>query len=321
MIKLPVMSSNKLLYLSIFSFVFVSSFALSVTKVSQFYKPQVITISDSHQSVEFPPVPILVNSMNSPTFSAESVLAIDVDSGVSLYEKNPEIKLLPASTTKMITALTALDYYGLDDVVKIENIKVEGQKMGLKEGEEISIRDLISGLLIYSANDAAEALASNFCNPRSLTKISSCGREYFIQAMNDKANDLHLDNTYFTNPTGLEGLGHLTTARDLTRIAIEGMKNPFFRNIVGTKQTTVISLDGKTKHKLVNLNELLEEVNGVLGVKTGWTENAKENLVTYVERDGRRIVITVLRSDDRFADTKELINWIFENYRWKSVRI
>lgn len=260
----------------------------------------------------FPPIPVLrAGGINSPDLTAESVLVIDVNSGVSLYEKNPDEKLLPASTTKIITALVALDHYKLNDVIKVGKMDVVGQKMGLVEHEEITVEDLISGMMIYSANDAAEALANAFPG----------GRELFVDAMNDKARQLNLDNTLFTNPSGLDGLGLKTTARDLARESVVAMQIPFFKQVVGTKEKLVTSVDGIYKHKLTNINELVGEVPGVLGIKTGWTENAKENLVSYVERDGHEVVFVVLKSSDRFGETKSLIEWVYGNFEWKKVSI
>ncbi len=322
MFKIAKISPLNLLYLSIFSFVFIASFALSINKAVNIREPRVEIVREISKIEKFPSLPILKSSQNAPDLTAESILALDVNSGVVLYQKNPNELLFPASTTKMLTALTALDYYDLDSLVTIRNIRVDGQKMKLQEGEEISIRDLIQGLLIYSANDAAEALAQNYCIPQSDPAIEpECGRDLFINAMNKKAKSINMDNTHFVNPTGLDNEGHLTTARDLSRLAIEGMKNPFFREIVGTKETTVLSLNGNIKHKLTNLNQLLGEVNGVLGIKTGWTENAKENLVTFIDRDNNDIVIVLLKSDDRFGETKKLINWIYENFEWRKVNI
>lgn len=317
--KLPKLDSSRLLYLSAISFVFISSFSLSLTKIGRSRQVEVSSKVLGDQT--FPPVPILKGDPEKPQVSAMSIFAVDVDSGVFLYKKNEDERFFPASTTKMITALTALDYYDLENTIEVHGVKVEGQKMGLLEGEKISIRDLISGLLIYSANDAAEALAYSYCFPGQPKTPKNCGRAAFIEAMNLKAKQLNLDNSNFVNPSGLDSIGHLTTAKDLSRIAIAGMKNPFFRSVVGTKEETVISQDGRIKHKLVNLNELLGTVNGVLGVKTGWTENAKENLVTYIDRDGKKVVIVLMGSDDRFGDTKRIIDYIYTNYEWKSVRI
>jgi D-alanyl-D-alanine carboxypeptidase len=182
--------------------------------------------------------------------------------------------------------------------------------MGLINGEKMKVEDLLYGLLVYSANDAAEVLAQNYPG----------GRDAFVGAMNAKAVELHLENTSFKNPTGLDGNGHVTTARDLIRGASLAMQIPEFARIVGTKQAVVKSENGKIVHRLTNINELLGVVEGVLGVKTGWTENARENLVTYIERDNKKIMIALLGSQDRFGETKELIDWIFANYAWKEVK-
>ena len=189
-------------------------------------------------------------------------------------------------------------------------VKVEGQKMGLVSGEEIMFSDLLSGLLIYSANDAAEVLASNYPG----------GRELFIDLMNKKVKDLGLTNTHFGNPTGLDNGEQYTTTRDLIVVSKYAMKNPVFAELVGTKEKVVKSIDGKYSHKLININKLLGNVDGVTGVKTGWTENARENLVTEVSRDGKKIMIVVLGSSDRFGETTELINWIYGNYTWEEVK-
>jgi len=317
MLKFPKISSANLLYLSIFSFVFIASSAITL---ANFRSKEVVAVKAPIvlEDKQFPALPILVGNNTLPELSASSVLAQDLDSGVILFEKNADVKLFPASTTKMITALTASDYYKLEDVLRVSGIAVTGQKMGLLEAEEISVHDLLTGLLIYSANDAAEVLAANYCE---IVDIKICGRDIFIAAMNMKARELHLNNSNFVNPTGLDSLGHYSTSRDLVRIAREVMNNHYLRKTVSTKEETVSSSDGKFKHKLVNLNELVGEVDGVLGVKTGWTEYAKENLVTYVDRDGKKIIIAVLGSDDRFGETKTLINWIYDNYEWKQINI
>jgi D-alanyl-D-alanine carboxypeptidase len=119
----------------------------------------------------------------------------------------------------------------------------------------------------------------------------------------------------------LDENGHYSTAKDLVRVAEVAMKNPRFAEIVGTKEIVAKSVDGKNLHKLVNINALLGNVEGVLGVKTGWTENARENLVTYLERDNHKIMIALLGSQDRFGETKEIIDWIFRNYQWREVKL
>lgn len=258
----------------------------------------------------FADIPTIKEKSSFPIVSAQAALAVDLNSGITLYEKDADKKLLPASTTKIITALVAMEYYPLDTIITVENVNVVGQKMNLIKGERISVNDLLYGLLVYSANDAAEVLAQNYLG----------GREGFIYAMNQKAKEFYLTNSYFSNPAGLDGNGHYSTARDLVRISWIAMKNPLFSTIVGTKEKTVTSEDGKIVHRLTNINKLLNEEEGILGVKTGWTEEARENLVTYVERDGKKVLIAVLGSQDRFGETTELISWIFNNYEWKEVK-
>lgn len=307
--KLLVKKNNGFFFLML-SFVFIASSALALSPVGPTVYQKVSAIISKK---EFPPNPVILKDATFPIFSAQGVLAVDLASGVALFEKDADKALLPASTTKIVTALVAMNSFNKDDVIEIGNIVVEGQKMGLKKGEKIKVTDLLYGLLVYSANDAAEALAQNFPG----------GRDNFILAMNDFAKSLHLENTNLTNPSGLDGYGNhiVSTARDLIRISAYAMKNSEFAKIVGTKEITVKSVDGKVVHKLANVNQLLEKVPGVLGVKTGWTESARENLVTYIERDGHKIMIAVLGSQDRFGETKELINWIFANYSWQEVRL
>lgn len=297
---------RNLLFLSLFSFVFIASSALAISKGTEMYLEKKAIVSKS-----FTPIPVLSEEAGFPVLSAQAALAVDLDAGTILYEKNPEKPLLPASTTKIVTALVAMDYYPMDAVIKVGRVSIEGQKMGLIQGEEITVKSLLYGLLIYSANDAAEVLATNFPG----------GRDMFINVMNLKASELHLENTSFSNPSGLDGNGHHSTAKDLIRVAEVAMREPLFREMVAIEEKRVTSVDGTIEHRLVNINELLGEVEGVLGVKTGWTENARENLVTYIERDGKKIMIVLLSSQDRFGETEELINWIFDNYEWKEVKL
>lgn len=296
----------KLLYLSLLSFLLVSTTAISMSGNLNLESVKK-NFGVGHRN--YAKLPELKENVKYPVVSAQSAIAFDVNSGVSLYEKNPDKKLLPASTTKIVTALVSLDIYQMDQVLKVGKVRVEGQKMGLIEGEEIKYKDLLDGLLIYSANDAAEVLAQNYIG----------GRDMFIALMNKKAKDLGMKNSHFTNPVGLDGSDHYSTARDLAIISKYAMRNKTFAEVVGTRESLVKSVDGKYSHKLVNINKLLGSVDGVLGVKTGWTENARENLVTFIERDDKKVMMVVLGSSDRFGETTELINWIYDNYEWNEV--
>lgn len=297
------------LYFVAITFVFVSTTAMSLTNkldVQKNNQPKIIAFDKL-----FPPNPVLKSSANFPVLSAQGVIVTDLNSGVTLYEKNPDQKLLPASTTKIITALVAFDAFSLDQIVTVpKGIVVEGQKMGLFVGEKIKVEDLIYGLLVYSANDAAMTLAMSY----------PAGYDAFISAMNQKAQSLHMNNTSFENPVGLDGRNQTTTARDLFWASEVAMRNSEFAKIVGTRQITFTDATGKIKYNLKNVNELLGNVPGVLGIKTGWTEVARENLVTYYDNDGKKMIIVVLGSQDRFGETKELIKWVLENYDWQEVK-
>jgi D-alanyl-D-alanine carboxypeptidase (penicillin-binding protein 5/6) len=303
----------KLFLLSILSFLFISASTLAISRLGKEEKNDVLGNSQEIEDLgasELPLLPTFTGKSPEPQLTANAIYVLDSQSQVTLYEKNPDLRVLPASTTKMVTALVSLDYFLPDEVIVVGNeVFVEGQKMGLVPGEKIMVEDLLYGLLVYSGNDAAEVLAKNYPG----------GRSSFVSAMNLKAKELNLENTSFYNPSGLDGNGHMTSARDLARVAIFGMKNSLFRKIVGTESTIVEDVDGNFRHKLVNLNELLGKEEGVLGVKTGWTESALENLVTYIEKDDKKIIIVVLGSQDRFGETKKLIDWVFENYEWKNV--
>lgn len=239
-----------------------------------------------------------------PALSAKAAYAVDIGSGKILFSKNIKEPLLPASTTKIATALVSLSHYNLDDVLTVNVRDVDGHKMGLRNGEKITVRSLLYGLLVFSGNDAAEVLAANYPG----------GRENFVSAMNSLAKSIGLENTNFKNPVGFDEYLHFSTAEDLVKAAVYAVKNPVFSEIVSTREMKVTSVDGKIVHKLDNINELLGKIPGVVGVKTGWTVNAGEALVTLVERDGHKVMLSVLSSDDRFGETEKLIDWIYLNY-------
>jgi len=166
---------------------------------------------------------------------------------------------------------------------------------------------LLYGLLVQSANDAATVLAQNYPG----------GEDAFIAAMNNKAVSLGLTATHFTNASGLDAYGHYTTAHDLALIAAAAMTNPVFKKIVATQGISVSDVDFTITHELTTINQLLGVVPGLAGVKTGWTEQAGECFVAYVDRGGRQFIIVVLGSDDRFGETQQLIDWVFANFQFQ----
>lgn len=240
--------------------------------------------------------------------SAEGVIVYDLESGVTLYGRNSDEVLSPASTTKIMTALVALEHYALEDVVTVETVANSGQIMGLVPGEQITVENLLYGALIHSGNDAAWALAEHYDG----------GVEKFVEAMNEKATALHLTNSHFTNPVGYDDPSHKMSAMDLTRLSAYALTNKTIAKIVAIPQITISDATHSRFHALTNVNALLGKIPGVAGIKTGWTEDAGENLVTLVERDNHRVIIVVLKSLNRFSDTEMLINWVFANYTWQT---
>jgi len=236
-------------------------------------------------------------------------VVIDVDSGVILYQKFPSQRLLPASTTKIMTALVALENYQLNDVLEVGKLKVDGNLIGLKEGEQLTVENLLYGLLVGSGNDAAQVLGENFAE----------GTTGFVWAMNQKAAGLKLENTHFTNSIGLDEEGHYSTAIDLAKLATVALKNPVFSRIVSTPDWLITDITGTAVHKLKNTNELVGKIEGVRGIKTGWTQNAGECLVALTERNGRKIISVILGSGNRFRETETLISWTFQNFDWRAI--
>lgn len=268
---------------------------------------------DGHPLLALPPAPspapYPINVQNVyPSFeiTATGVIVLDVDSGVYLYKRNEDELLSPASTTKILTALVALEAFELDDIVTVGSVTNSGQVMNLVSGERITVENLLFGALVQSGNDAAWALAEHFPG----------GVGAFVQAMNQKAKDLYLTKSTFTNPVGYDDPNHKMTPTDLARLGSIALDNHEIAKMVAIPQITVSDVTHTHFHPLTNVNQLLGKIPGVGGIKTGWTEEAGENLVTLVERDGHRVIIVVLKSQDRFADTIFLINWVFANYRW-----
>lgn len=259
------------------------------------------------------PYPVNVTGTFPYDLTAQGVLVVDLPSGVILYQKNPHLRLSPASTTKIMTALVALENFNLDQVLTVKTVETRGRVMGLFSGENITAENLLYGALVHSANDAALALAENFPG----------GKDSFVKKMNEKAVEFNLENTYFVNPIGFESSGQYSSAFDLFRLTINSLQNKTFTKMVGTPSITVHDQEFQHFHFLQNVNELLGRVPGVAGVKTGFTENAGEcliNLAKRQEREEREILTVVLKSEDRFQETEALFNWVFLNHRWEEIR-
>lgn len=274
------------------------------------------------QAIEIPNFPLTdypvnVTKTEVPFLTAQAAVVMDRDSAVLMSGKNEQVKLLPASTVKIMTALVALDFYDLNNILTVEEVNGQGQDMKLVKREEISVENLMYGVLVASANDAASVLAQKYPG----------GEQGFMAAMNNKAKELNLNDTYFANPTGLDSdeWGNLlparsyTTALDLARLASWAMRNEVLAKMVATPRITVSDTSGRRQHQLYSINELLGYLPGIKGIKTGWTEEAGECLASYTEREGRGIITVVLGSGNRFGETARLVEWAFSNHQWEKI--
>lgn len=236
---------------------------------------------------------------------AESAIVIDASSGKVLYEKNAYKKLGMASTTKIMTGICGIEFGNLDGEVKVSSraAGVEGSSMYLKAGERISLRDVITGLMLVSGNDAATAVAEAVAG-------SEGG---FVLLMNQKAHEIGAHNTCFQNPHGLSDPGHYTTAFDLAKITAYAMKNPVFSEIVSQKSAVVESVGG-SKRTLSNHNKLLRLYEGCIGVKTGFTKATGRCLVSAAERDGLKLICVTLNDGNDWNDHMAMLDKGFLNY-------
>lgn len=280
-----------------------------------FVKPAIVARQES-QASPVPlvpptphPIPLKTTTVTPPDLTASGIVIMDADSGTILYEKNPDERLAPASTTKIMTALITLKNYDLEDVVTVKTVITEPQIMGLYSGEKITVENLLLGTMIHSANDAAFALAEH--SPGGVTE--------FVSLMNAEAQKLGLTNTMYANPIGFDDENQYTTSKDLAKLASAALKNKVLTKIVGYPQITVSDTTHTYFHSLKNVNQLLGKTPGVSGLKTGFTQEAGECLVATAERNGHKIVTVLLKSGDRFGETEQLITWAFNNFIWQEV--
>lgn len=237
-----------------------------------------------------------------PEISARAALLYDLTTGKTLFEKSSSEKLPIASLTKIMTAIIALENKKKDDQHIVSRQDLVGENsMGLTAGETFTLEELLYGLMLASGNDAAETLASNY----------GFGRANFIKAMNDKAKALGLANTYFTNPSGLEGDGgQYSTAYDLFVITNYAISNfALFRKVISTFQYVIPYTQNHKALYLENDTNLLTSYLGVKGVKTGYTPEAGLCLVTYLEHEGHKIIGVLLGSSDRRGEMKKLLDY------------
>lgn len=246
-----------------------------------------------------------------PIVTAPSYILVDVNTNKILVGQNENNKIYPASITKLVTALTALNIYPLNEVITINEEYSEGKNMELKLGEKITVESLVDALLVYSANDAAFTLA----------KHHSQGISGFVQQMNLLVDKYNLQNTHFVNFDGLQNENHFSSVYDLSQIGRLAIQNPTIKEIVKTKEITVSNIDNTIQHHLISTNELLDVVPEIEGLKTGWTPEAKDCFIGLINLNGHYLISVVAQSDDRFSDTKTIIDWAKKNIYWQEVSI
>ena len=237
--------------------------------------------------------------------SARRAYVLDAVSGRELFVRNPDERSLIASTTKIMTALIVCEQCNVLDRMRIpkEAVGIEGSSMYLKEGEVLTLQELLYGLMLSSGNDAAVALAI-YCGGTV---------EGFAELMNDKARNLGLTGTHFENPNGLDSPGHYSTARDLAKLAAYAMKNPIFYKTVSAKSVRI------GDRCLTNHNKLLWKLEGADGVKTGFTKAAGRILVSSATRQGRRIIGVTIDAPDDWNDHCQLLNEGFARYQDRKI--
>ena len=244
-----------------------------------------------------------------PSLSGESAIVVDLDRREVIYAKNPHKRQLMASTAKLMTALVAVEHAPLDKIVAVplEATLVEPNHMGLKAGEKLTVRELLYGMLLDSGNDAAETIAAGVGG--------TGGRTQFIAWMNEKTQQLALQNTHFANPAGLDDELAYSTAYDLAVLGAHALKHPELREIVGTKSIVIPpSKEPGHEHGWFgpgNLNSLLSTYRGAIGLKPGYTEDAGYTLVAAAERDGRTLIAVTLNSRLHFSDATRLLDFGF----------
>ena len=258
------------------------------------------------------------------SITGESAILIDGDTGQILYEKDPHKLLYPASTTKIMTGILAIELGNPEDVITIDEEVVDrtdGSHIALEPGEQLTLHDLLRALLIQSANDSAVAIA----------KYISGSVESFVDLMNKKAKEVGALNTHFNNPNGLPDESHQTTAYDLAMMAKYAMKNDTFRSIVKNYTYTIPKTNKKdeprhlqSNNRLLYSNEKIDvsgklvpiKYDGIIGIKTGFTNAAQQCLVASAVRNGRYLISVVLKSAGKniYSDTHKLLDYGFDNF-------
>ena len=267
---------------------------------------EILSLESSVGGLCFPPgdgaLPVALTGV-----SARGAVLIEASSGEVVFGQNRNARLPMASTTKIMTALVALENLPIETVVTVtaEAVGVEGSSIYLTEGERLTLEQLLFALLLESANDAAVAIA-----------VAVAGSvEAFAALMNEKAAELGLTNTHFVNPHGLDHEQHYTTAHELALITRAALENPVFRRICATERMTIPLRGEEGVRLLLNHNKLLDSYEGCIGVKTGYTKRTGRCLVSAAEREGVTLIAVTLNAPDDWRDHTAMLDYGFGLYR------
>ncbi|MFC3803120.1 D-alanyl-D-alanine carboxypeptidase family protein [Cohnella sp. GCM10012308] len=246
-----------------------------------------------------------------PSTHAKAAALIDVASGRLLYSSHGDESMLIASTTKIMTAIIAIELSDLDGIVTVSNRAAgkEGSSIYLKAGEKMKLKDMLYGLMLRSGNDAATAIAEHVGG----------SLDGFVYLMNAKAEEIGMTHSHFANPSGLDQKGHFASANDMAKLAAYALHSPAFREIVGTKVKTAPNPGEKWGYRWVNKNKMLNLYEGADGVKTGYTKQALRTLVSSATRDGRQLAAVTLNDGDDWNDHAKLLDYGFAAYRMEQV--
>jgi serine-type D-Ala-D-Ala carboxypeptidase (penicillin-binding protein 5/6) len=255
------------------------------------------------------PIPIKRDGFIAPVIEPASAIVIDNQTGEPLFERNIHDRRQIASITKLMTAIVILEENDMDSIVTVSSKAnyADGSQMFLRTGEEITVENLMYGLMINSANDAAMTLA----------EFNAGSEEAFVDKMNQKALSLGLLNTHFDNPIGFDHKLNYSSAYDVAKLARYAYQKEFIKEAATIQEMEVMSVDNQYKHLLETTNELLDSYLNIKGLKTGKTDGAGLCLTAVAENDnGNDIITVVLGSPARFKESKILIDWVFRAFIW-----
>lgn len=240
--------------------------------------------------------------VSDPFFHAASSYLLKIN-GAETWARNPDVKLPPASLTKIMTALIVVEKSGIDDIVTVNRAasRETGTRIRLKEGERFYVIDLLAAALLQSANDACRALAEHLGG----------SEDGFVSMMNKRAAELGMDRSHFTNACGHDQSGHYSTARDLARLTEVALKNPVIGKMVSLIRGEIATVEGKRRFSIENQNELIGRYPGAIGMKSGFTPKAGKCVIALAEKGGKRVMLVLLNAPNRWWDAEDILERAF----------